>query len=63
MPNECKFFEEPKGQARKGAHPHAPRVPEVAERAQALAPPPPLGSSTQTKWNPVPGPDVDESGL
>eukprot|EP00975_Prorocentrum_lima_P051080 10702524-Prorocentrum_lima.AAC.1 len=63
MPDECKFFESPKGNERKGAHPRAPRVPEVAEPTQALARPMPPGSSAQTKRDPVPGSAVDESGL
>eukprot|EP00975_Prorocentrum_lima_P031753 6668038-Prorocentrum_lima.AAC.1 len=38
MPNECKLFAPSRfqGRERKGAHPRAPRVPDV------LAPPPPL---------------------
>eukprot|EP00975_Prorocentrum_lima_P039182 8235443-Prorocentrum_lima.AAC.1 len=63
MPNECKLFAPPRlqGRERKGAHPRAPRVPDVTEPTQALAPPPPPVPAQQIDRDLVPDLVGDES--
>eukprot|EP00975_Prorocentrum_lima_P057859 12134349-Prorocentrum_lima.AAC.1 len=56
MPHECKLFKLPRlqGRERKRAHARAPRVPDVTEPTQALAPPPPPVPARQIDRDPVP---------